>query len=251
MVTAKKIKEIQELQKKGKARRETGLFVVEGERIVSELPEDRIEELYLSEEYVKAHPGKRAGEVLPDHVFAKLSDTKTPQGILAVMRKPVFVLEEALRTNGGLYLALEAVQDPGNLGTIFRTAEGAGVTAIFLIKGTADLYAPKTVRSTMGSIYRQPYFFVETVREAAELMKNRGIRLYAAALSGERRYDEADYRGSSAFLIGNEGNGLSETALSLADQRVRIPMKGALESLNASVAASLLMYEAARQRGFV
>lgn len=250
MITNKKIKEIQELKTKLKARRETGLFVVEGERIVKEMPEDHLKELYVSEEFASLHSDPARGEILPDKIFEKLSDTKTPQGILAVMRKPSFSPETIFSKKKGLFLILEAIQDPGNLGTIFRSAEGAGADGIIVVKGTTDIYAPKAVRSTMGSIFRVPHFFTETIGEAAELLRSHGVRLYSAELSGEKRYDSADYRSASAFLIGNEGNGLSEEARKLSDEGIRIPMGGSLESLNAAVAASLLLYEAARQRGF-
>lgn len=249
MITKKQIQTIQELKTKHKARRETGLFVVEGERIVSEMPKDKIHALYVTEEYADTHSETKDAETVETRVFEKLSDTKTPQGILAVMRAPSFSKEEVLAKENGLFLVLESIQDPGNLGTIFRTAEGAGVNAILLVKGTTDIYAPKAVRSTMGSIYRMPHFFIETVQEAADILHSRGACLFAAELDGEMRYDEADYRKPTAFLIGNEGNGLTEEAKALSDETIRIPMGGKLESLNAAVASALLMYEAARQRG--
>ncbi len=250
MITKKQIQTIQELKTKHKARRKTGLFVVEGERIVSEMPKDKIRALYVTEEYADTHSEAENAETVEERVFEKLSDTKTPQGILAVMSCPSFSKEEVFAKENGLFMILESIQDPGNLGTIFRTAEGAGVDAVFLVKGTTDIYAPKAVRSTMGSIYRMPHFFVETVEEAADILHMHGICLFAAEPDAKKRYDEADYRKPAAFLIGNEGNGLTEEAKALSDETVHIPMGGKLESLNAAVAASLLMYEAARQRGF-
>lgn len=246
----KKIQEIQELQKKSKARRETGLFVAEGERLVSEVPPELLRESYASELYARSHAVPKGTEVVPEHVFEKLSDTRTPQGILAVVSKPSFDREALLAQRDGLYLVLETIQDPGNLGTIFRTAEGAGVTAIFLNRETADLTAPKTVRSTMGSIFRVPHFETASVADAVAEVKRHGITVYAAAPGAAARYDTVDYRGGTAFLIGNEGNGLSAEAMTLADQSIFIPMQGALESLNAAVAATLLVYETARQREF-
>lgn len=252
-MTKKQLQEIQELQKKPKARRETGLFVVEGERLVSEVPEALLHAIYVTEEYAAAHRERtlvQRAEVVPPHVLSKLSDTKTPQGILAVAAVPSFERDALLSQPDRLFLILETIQDPGNLGTIFRTAEGAGVTAIFLNRETADLYAPKSVRSTMGSIFREPHFVVDSVAEAVSTLKAQGVTCAAAQLDGSVRYDKADYTGATAFLIGNEGNGLSKEASALADVRVHIPMKGKLESLNAGVATALLLYEAARQRGF-
>ncbi len=249
MITNRQCKELQELVKKAKARRETGLFIAEGERIVREIPPALLQNVYVSETYASAEKVPAGAEILSDAQFLKIADTKTPQGIFAVVKIPAFS-QEILRKKNGLFLLLEAIQDPGNLGTIFRVAEGAGVSAVVLDKKTADPYAPKAVRSTMGSVFRQPHFFVEEAEEALHPWKQQGIRIFAAHLSGTVRYDKADYRDGAAFLIGNEGNGLSEELVSFADERIVIPMGGKLESLNAGVAASLLVYEAARQRGF-
>ncbi len=249
MITNRQCKELQELVKKAKARRETGLFIAEGERIVREIPPALISSVYVSESYAASEKLPEGAEVLSDAQFLKIADTKTPQGILAVAKIPAFD-PAILRKKNGLFLLLEAIQDPGNLGTIFRVAEGAGVDAIVLDQKTADPYAPKTVRSTMGSIFRQPHFLTEDAGNTVLMWKQQGIKVYAAHLAGTARYDQADYQRGAAFLIGNEGNGLTDALAALSDTRVVIPMRGKLESLNAGVAASLLVYEAARQRGF-
>lgn len=145
-------------------------------------------------------------------------------------------------------LVLDNIQDPGNLGTIFRTAEAAGVTGVFLSRDCADIYNPKTVRSTMGAIFRQPFVYVEDLPGAISRMKEKGICVFAAHLQGERSYDREDYRKKTAFLVGNEGNGLRREVEEMADVRVRIPMAGRAESLNAAIAAGVLMFEVARQR---
>ncbi|MBR2766163.1 MAG: RNA methyltransferase [Blautia sp.] len=189
-------------------------------------------------------------EIVTDPVFGRMTDTVTPQGILTVVRIPDRLPEEILRQAGGepLYLILEAVQDPGNLGTILRTAEGAGVNGVFLTKGCVDVTSPKVIRSTMGSIYRVPVMIVEDVAEARRLLSPLGVKLAAAHLGGKKAYDEVSYLGGTAFLIGNEARGLSEEAAAAADLLIRIPMAGQVESLNAAVSAAVLMYEAARQR---
>jgi len=145
-------------------------------------------------------------------------------------------------------LLLENLQDPGNVGTIMRTAEGAGADGIILSRTSVDLYHPKTIRSTMGSIYRMPFLYVNSLEEILPVLKKQGIRTYAAHLQGKNCYDQEDYRKGCAFFIGNEGNGLSESLSRQADAWIRIPMQGKLESLNAAIAASILMYEACRQR---
>ena len=144
-------------------------------------------------------------------------------------------------------LVLEDIQDPGNLGTMFRTGEGAGISGIIMTKGTVDLFAPKTVRATMGSIYRVPYLVTDDLGAMLGKLHAEGIHTYAAHLRGEKYYDELDLTGNCAFLIGNEGNGLKKETADLADTYLKIPMEGKLESLNAAMAAGILMYEAHRQ----
>ena len=145
-------------------------------------------------------------------------------------------------------MLIENLQDPGNLGTMIRTAEGAGVTGILISRESVDLYNPKTIRSTMGSIYRVPVHITDSLTGLVPLLHQRGIRTYAAHLRGTKSYTEADYRTGTAFLIGNEGNGLTEELADAADQYIRIPMEGQVESLNAAMAAGILMYEVKRQR---
>ena len=143
---------------------------------------------------------------------------------------------------------LERLQDPGNLGTIIRAGEGAGLTGVIMSGDTADIYNPKVIRSTMGSIFRVPFVYVEDLGNTIEKVKATGIKVYAAHLQGEHSYDREDYTHSSAFLIGNEANGLTQDVARHATHYIQIPMLGQLESLNAAVASSILMYELARQR---
>ena len=250
----KKIKEIQALNKKPSYRRETGLFTVEGVRMFREIPEDRMEQVFVSEGFLKdAEPEVREKilrsryEVVQDSVFPALSDTRTPQGILAAVRQERHSLSGLIRKDACI-LILETIQDPGNLGTMLRAGEGAGLTGIVCDSGTADLYNPKVVRSTMGSIFRVPVVVAEDLHGAVRALKSEGVRIYAAHLRGQRAYDEESYAGPSAFMIGNEAAGLKEETAALADALVKIPMLGKVESLNAAVAASVLLYELARQR---
>ena len=147
-----------------------------------------------------------------------------------------------------MLLVLENLQDPGNLGTMMRTAEGAGVTGVLLSRGCVDIYNPKTIRSTMGSIYRVPFLYTDDLLGDMDRLHEKGIVTYAAHLKGKGFYDEESYKGPTAFLIGNEGNGLTDELSEKAKQYIKIPMEGQLESLNAAVAAAILMYEASRQR---
>lgn len=255
-----KVKRLVNLKKKRKARDEEKVFLVEGIRMFREMPPEILREVYVSETFYKKEQGilgqflpdgggkKAAVVILSDTVFDYVSDTKTPQGILCVARQREYTLEEVAQGDCPHVIVLDRLQDPGNLGTIFRTAEGAGVTGIIMDQECVDIYNPKTIRSTMGSVYRMPFCYCGKLPDAVKLLKEKGIRAYAAHLDGERDYDEEDYRIPCAFLIGNEGNGLTQEIADLADTYIKIPMKGQVESLNAAVAASVLMFEAARQR---
>ena len=251
-----KIKRILKLQKKAKARNEEGTFIVEGIRMMKEAPESRIKELYISETFLQKYPDlpehlKKKAEMVSDPVFAHMSDTKTPQGILGVIRRMSWTMDDLLHGEDGrapFLMVLDHLQDPGNLGTIFRTAEGAGVTGVILGSNCVDLYQPKVIRSTMGSIYRMRAVCVDDMKETVRLLKQHGIHTYAAHLDDSRFYDEEDYTKPTAFLIGNEGNGLPEEICAEAEHKIKIPMHGQVESLNAAMAAGILMYEVCRQR---
>lgn len=252
-----KIKRIVQLRKKKKARDAEGVFLVEGIRMFREIPEKLLQEIYISES-CEEKEGKeirrRASacgirpELVSDGVFAYLSDTQTPQGILCVVGQLSYSLEEVADASCPHMLVLDRLQDPGNVGTILRTAEGAGVTGILLDGECADIYNPKTIRSTMGSIFRMPFYYIQDLEEGIRYLKKRGICTYAAHLEGKRAYDEEDYRRPCAFFIGNEGNGLRPEIADLADTYIRIPMAGEVESLNAAIASAVLMFEAGRQR---
>lgn len=274
-----KIKRIIQLQKKSKARREEGVFIAEGPRMVLETPPNLLRELYVAESYESQWqemlvetmelPDDDVADVDPidwivamdslasfnditevvsDHVMQAMSDTKTPQGILAVIEQPQHSLDEILEKTPAHLLLVEAIQDPGNLGTMFRTGEGAGVTGVILHPKTVDLFSPKAVRSTMGSLYRVPFYVAEDWDATIDSVQQAGVSLYAAHLQGEAMYDKFDYTKACGFFIGNEGNGLTEETAQKADSYLRIPMEGQLESLNAAMAAGILMYEVSRQR---
>lgn len=250
-----RVKELVQLQKKSKVRNEQGVFLVEGVKMYQEIPQEQLVKVYVSEtfadkqkEEINRLKDRRKLEYLSDHVFQYVSDTKTPQGILCVVRQSTYCLEDILEAEDAHLLVLDNLQDPGNLGTILRTAEGAGVTGIIISKESVDIYNPKVIRSTMGSIYRVPFVYVEDLKEAIAKVKAHGIFTYAAHLDGKNSYDKEDYTKKTAFLIGNEGNGLRKEIADLADTWIRIPMQGQVESLNASIATSVLMFETARQR---
>lgn len=252
-----KVKQVVQWQNKSKERREAGIFLTEGFKLFQEAPKEYVKEVYLTEDalvrlesdaVLKDKLRFTGYETVSGEIFQKMSDTRTPQGILCVVRRPEYTLDGLLDTPDPLLVVLENLQDPGNLGTILRTGEGAGITGVILGKETVDIYNPKTIRATMGSIFRVPFLCVEDLAQTILAMQSRGVRTYAAHLSGKDFYDGLSYLKGTAFLIGNEGNGLSSEITNLADGLLRIPMEGSVESLNAAVAAALLMYEAHRQR---
>lgn len=249
-----KVKQVMNLIKKAKARNESGLFVAEGLRIFKEIPREQIDSIFVSESFLKEEERKHLidgmkYEVLTDEVFQVMSDTKTPQGILALVKQHAYTLEDLTSVPGPAFLMiLENIQDPGNLGTIIRAGEGAGITGVLMNSTTADIYNPKVIRSTMGSVFRVPFAYTNDLTASILQLKKQGIKLYAAHLDGRNNYEKEDYTVDTGFLIGNEANGLSEDTARLADAYIKIPMMGRVESLNAAVAASVLMFETARQR---
>ncbi len=247
------MKNLTTLMKKAKERKKQKAFVVEGIKMFEEAPREQVLQVYVSsgflenEEHRRILEGCRYEEV-SDTVFKNVSDTQTPQGILAVIRMPEYSYEQLLEGERTHLLILEGIQDPGNLGTMLRTGEGAGITGVIMSRTTVDLFNPKTIRSTMGSIYRVPFLVAEELGETLKRLKADGVCLYAAHLQGTAPYDAFDYRKPCGFLIGNEGNGLTDATAGMADSYIRIPMQGQVESLNAAVSAALLMYECSRQR---
>ena len=252
----KKVSEVVELQKKSRVRNKQGLFVIEGRKMFMEAPREWIVQTYAeesiwnsAEDSLKDKLRAVNAESVSAEVMKKMCDTQTPQGILALVRQKEYELKDLLSPGKTpLLLIIEQLQDPGNLGTLIRTGEGAGVTGIVLSKGTVDLYNPKVIRASMGSIYRMPVCQVENLDTTIGEMKSRGIAVYAAHLKGQKYHDAFDYTKPCGFMIGNEGNGLTDHAASLADSYIRIPMEGSVESLNAAIAGTLLIYEANRQR---
>ena len=251
----KQVKRVINLRDKAKARREEGLYVAEGLRMCREYKPDDVEILYITENFGKQEENKKwlrgfKFEFVTDEVMHYMADTKTPQGVLAVAKQKKCTLEDILKKTKTqkLLMILENIQDPGNLGTIIRAGEGAGITGVVMSSDTADIYNPKVIRSTMGAVFRVPFVYVEDLKAALLQLKDHGVHLYAAHLKGQNPYDQEDYTESTGFLIGNEAQGLSDEIASLADTYVKIPMAGSVESLNAAIASSVLMFEVARQR---
>ncbi len=237
-----------------KDRHHERLFVIEGVRLVEEALRSGARfalTVYNPEQLVTTERGAALQAAVgrlphayaaPPEVIQAVTDTVTPQGIVAAVGWPE--LEPA---RSGVQLVLDAVQDPGNVGTLLRTAEATGVSQVICLTGSADVYSPKVVRAAMGAHFRLPIVQDVDWDEASGLLVT-ADNVYAAVANATMPYYAADWRQPSALVIGNEANGVSETALAIATKQISIPMVGPVESLNAAVAGSVILFEALRQR---
>jgi len=233
----------------GNAKQSDGLVAVEGEHLIAEALRSGVALKTLFLEISRDVPAGMAQSVevvrLSRGVFASVTDTESSQGIAALLVAPVHDLSAVLERSPLLLIAA-GLQDPGNLGTLIRSAEAFGASGVIATPGTVSVWNQKTVRASAGSVFRVPVEIYSAEQIAA--LRQRGVRLLAAVASGGVSPEQADLRGSCGLLIGNEGAGLSAELLEFADARVTLRFPGAVESLNAAVAGSLLLYEASRQR---
>ncbi len=241
--------------KQKKYRQQQGMFLAEGLRTAEEaVAVGRAEKIFYTpaeDERTRAvleqaAAGNAELYCVSENVMKKIADTKTPQGIAAVCRIKNTPLEELL-AGGGLLLVLDRVGDPGNIGTMLRTADAAGIGGVVLLKGCADIYSPKTVRSSMGSLFHVPVCDGISEEEFVREARQAGYNILVTALDGADSLYEADLGGRVAFVMGNEAGGVTETLLRQADRRVYIPMRGRAESLNVAMAAGIVMFETLRR----
>ena len=267
---------ILELQKKPKLRRESGLYVIDGPKMAGETDPDDVDEIYITKAFLSSQGFLECEElirqkkytIITDSEMKQISDTVSPQGILIIARQRKYKglmsfaaesrkyaehIYSGRKNKSSLFIILERLQDPGNLGTIIRAAEACGVTGIIADNETCDIYSPKVVRSTMGAVLRLPFIAVSDLGKAVKSLKcgeltGEKISVYAAHLNGASDYVSADFTAPSAFMIGNESKGLSDELTELAEKKLLIPMCGSVESLNAAIAAAVVGFEASRQR---
>lgn len=241
------IKEVNSLKAK-KERDKTGLFILEGKRLVDEIPNSwEIKYLLKAESYSEDINFENVYTV-KDSLFEKISETVNPQGILAVCHIKEFDVTNVDYSNSPFFVVLENVTDPGNMGTLIRTADAAGADGIFLSKGCVDIYNPKVIRATMGSIFHLPIYRNLNLMDLMEDFKNNNVKTLAAHLKGTSTPYKVDMITACAVIIGNEANGLSDEISEMASDLVKIPMPGKAESMNAGIAGGILIYEAVRQR---
>ncbi|SET49770.1 RNA methyltransferase, TrmH family [Natronincola peptidivorans] len=257
----KLVKHVKGLHTK-KNRRMYNQCIVEGIRIIEECLKHHIPIAFVlyTEELRNVQGGSDLLEKLKRNnklyeiskdLYRKLSDTENPQGIMAIVDIKNTSLQELSIKDEDFYIILNEIQDPGNMGTIIRTAEAAGVDAVILTKGCVDPYNTKTVRATMGALFHMPIIQLEGSQEWIYYLKKKGVKLIASNLNTDNTYLDIDYQGKIAIIIGNEANGIDQSLLSKVDMSIKIPILGKVESLNASVASAILIYKAIEKKRFM
>lgn len=247
--------------KQKKYRDEVGSFLVEGVRLVEEAVRSDwpVEICICNEESTK---NQRVQEILAsaqlkhcrviqvsDAIYSKLTDTKEPQGLMAIMKKKLCPLEDMLEAEeNGFFILLDNVQDPGNVGTMIRTAAAAGCSGVILTKGCADVFGTKAVRASMGSVFYVPIVEGLTSSEIISRLGQHGTSIFATSLESSKVYSAVDFKPSVAIVFGNEGNGVSREFLEKAQERLYIPLANHVESLNVAASAAVILYEVVRQR---
>jgi len=240
------VKEIRALSDK-KGRSKANAFLVEGAKFVAEISSDwEVSQIVTA---ASRGPSPDFGDcprtTVSDDVFATLSDVQAPQGILAVVKQRDFTINDLFTTENPAIFLLEEINDPGNIGTILRTCHGLGINGIVLSPNCADIYSPKVVRASAGSIFHIPHVRM-CIKQAISEIKARGVRVYATLPKADFPIQQLDLRRPSAFLLGNEHDGLKPETTAAADAGVTVPAVN--ESLNVSICAAILAYEVSRQR---
>lgn len=249
------IKKIRKLKDK-KYREIENKYIIEGIKLIEEALEEKaeIDTIVVCEDCVenKTIEQKLMYEIakynciyVTEKVFNAVTEVTNPQGILAVVKKEC--KEDAIDFNQDVIVVLDGIQDPGNLGTILRTVDSVGLNQIIISKETADAYNPKVVRSTMGAIFRVKVIIAEDLVKTLKEIKKHRFKVVATSLQTEDSIYDVQYN-KTAIVIGNEANGVSNEILEMADKKAKIPMLGKTESLNASVATSVILYEYVRQK---
>lgn len=244
-----------------KYRDRLGLYIAEGEKIVREaLLSGLAKTIIIREDQREAYERRQSGDetregtafvFMAGSLFSKIAQTETSQGILAIVEEPAMDREAFLRTIAGedkKVLVLDRLQDPGNIGTIIRTADAAGYAGMIVMKGSGDIYSPKVIRSAAGSLMRLPVYKASDEEETLAVLRDAQKTIVGTTPEGGVDYDKLDWPSGFALLIGNEGSGLSETFKNATHKNVRIPMNNEVDSLNAAVAAGILIYESIKER---
>ena len=251
-----KIKDLLALQEKSKERRKKGLFVVEGRRELLHCIEVGYEPhtVFICTEILKQEELEEiAGKCdcnfidLPQHLYDKVAYRGGTEGVIAEMHCKEMTLDSLKLKKNPLVVVLESVEKPGNLGAVLRSADASGVDAVIVCDPLTDMYNPNLIRSSIGAIFTVPVATASSEDTIAWLKAN-GIKIYTAQLQDSEWYYDTDMKGGTAIVMGTEATGLTDAWRKVADAHIKIPMLGKLDSLNVSVSAAILMYEAIRQR---
>ena len=248
IITSKDNEIIKNIKKLKEKKYRLDSYIVEGIKMVKEAINENqeIALIAIREDFKIDFDTKNIKTVtISNKIFNDISDVKTPQGILAIIKKNQ---NNQIETNSNYILALDSLQDPGNMGTIIRTADSANINQIIINKTTVDPYSPKVIRSTMGAIYRTNIIEVEDLKTTLKEIQSKGFQIITTDLKATQSIYDINYNNKTVVVIGNEANGVSQEILQTADKKVIIPMLGKTESLNASIAASIMIYEYVRQK---
>ena len=248
IITSKDNEIIKNIKKLKEKKYRLDSYIVEGIKMVKEAINENqeIALIAIREDFKIDFDTKNIKTVtISNKIFNDISDVKTPQGILAIIKKNQ---NNQIETNSNYILALDSLQDPGNMGTIIRTADSANINQIIINKTTVDPYSPKVIRSTMGAIYRTNIIEVEDLKTTLKEIQSKGFQIITTDLKATQSIYDINYNNKTVVVIGNEANGVSQEILQTADKKVTIPMLGKTESLNASIAASIMIYEYVRQK---
>jgi len=255
------VKQVKALRSK-KERDETSRYLIEGVRLTEEAISacQEVHFALISSQLLEKERGLALVQacvdreiptfLVKDVIFNNCADTEHSQGILLVASQRCYSWEELCASDCSLIMVADGISDPGNLGNIMRTALGAGANGIMLLPGCSDIYNPKVVRASMGTIFRLPFFELASAAEALSLLRQANLSVFVAAAEGKSIYCQEDLRQPLAWVMGSEAKGAEDFWREKADKIVSLPMTRGLESLNVSAAAAIFLYETARQRGF-
>lgn len=239
--------------KQKKFREQEGLFTVEGIRFIEEaIKSSTLKYILYSNKVYSTSGWERILEVeniasfeVSDDIIKELCDTENPQGAVAIVEKTDYSFDDV---KNDYIVILDRIQDPGNMGTIIRTCDAAGVGGIVVTKGSVDIYNSKVLRATMGSVFHVPILYFDSLNEVCEALKPIGYNIYGTSPSAKKYMYDCDFVDKTAIVIGNEARGIDEEDLRLMDELIKIPMMGDSESLNAAIASGVVIYEVVRQR---
>ncbi|MCD5414551.1 MAG: RNA methyltransferase [Clostridiales bacterium] len=248
--------------KSRKNREKFNQFLIEGVRTIDEAINNNamIKFILYSEKLYEVNGGQKLFSrvkdkydvyVASEKIFTMLSETENSQGIISAVQKEEFLLEEIISKENLFILVLDRIQDPGNMGTIIRTAKAVNVDAIILTKGCVDIYNSKTLRATMGALFNLPIIQFDSNYDWLDMLKQSDVKLIASSLSTNNIYLDISYKGKIAIIVGNEANGIANAILGKADEKIKIPMLGKIESLNVTASVAILLYKAIEKRAII